>query len=192
MGDRTIRIRQWTRLEYDRLIETGFFQAGDKVELLGGQLMVAEPQGSRHAATVSLVADALRAAFGSGWYVMAQLPVALDDESEPEPDVAVVPGTARDYWNAHPSRPVLAVEVADASVALDREHKAGLYARAGVPDYWILNIGERILEVYRRPVPSPEAPYGWGYAEVQGLGPGATVSPLALPAASIAVADLLR
>ncbi len=192
MGDQTIRIRQWTRLEYDRLIETGFFQAGDKVELLGGQLMVAEPQGSRHAAAVSLVADALRAAFGSGWYVMAQLPVALDDESEPEPDVAVVPGTARDYWNAHPSRPVLVVEVADSSVGLDREHKASLYARAGVPDYWILNIGESILEVYRRPVPSPETLHGWAYAEVQRLGRGGIVFPVAVPAAPIVVADLLR
>jgi len=192
MGDQTIRIRQWTRLEYDRLIETGFFQAGDKVELLGGQLMVAEPQGSRHAAAVSLVADALRAAFGSGWYVMTQLPVALDDESEPEPDVAVVPGTAREYWDEHPSRPVLVVEVADSSLALDRAHKASLYARAGVPDYWILNIGERVLEVYRRPVPSPEVLYGWGYAEVQRLGLDATVFPVAVPTAPVAVADLLR
>ena len=191
MRDRTIRTRQWTRREYDRLIETGFFKAGDKVELIGGQLMVAEPQGSRHAATVSLVADALRAAFGSGWYVMAQLPVALDDESEPEPDVAVVPGTAREYWHAHPSRPVLVVEIADSSAALDREHKASLYARAGVPDSWIVNIVEGLLEVYRQPVPSPDNPYGWGYAEVQRLGRGATISPVAVPAASIPVADLL-
>ena len=65
MGDQAIRVRQWTRPEYERLIETGFFRAGDKLQLIGGQLMVAEPQGSRHAATVSLVADALRAAFGS-------------------------------------------------------------------------------------------------------------------------------
>ncbi|MGH9363730.1 MAG: Uma2 family endonuclease, partial [Thermoanaerobaculia bacterium] len=68
MRDQTMRTRQWTRLEYERLIETGFFPPGDKVELIGGQLMVAEPQGSRHAATVGLVTDALRAAFGSGWY----------------------------------------------------------------------------------------------------------------------------
>lgn len=192
MRDQTIRSRQWTRLEYDRLIEGGFFRADDKVELLGGELMVAEPQGSRHAATVSLVADALRTAFGSGWYVMTQLPVALDNESEPEPDVAVVAGTARQYWDAHPSRPVLVVEVADSSAALDREHKLSLYARAGVPDYWIVNIGEGILEVYRRPVPSPEALFGWRYAAVQRLGRGATVFPVAVPTAPIVVADLLR
>ena len=67
MADQSIRVRQWTRLEYDRLIESGFFQEGDRVELLGGQLVVAEPQGNRHAATVSLVADAVRAAFWRGW-----------------------------------------------------------------------------------------------------------------------------
>ena len=191
MRDYTMRTRQWTRFEYERLIETGFFQAGDKVELISGQLMVAEPQGSRHAATVSLVADALRAAFGSGWYVMVQLPVALDDESEPEPDVAVVLGAAREYGDAHPSRPVLVVEVADSSVALDREYKASLYARAGVPDCWIVSIEEGIVEVYRQPVPSREAPYGWRYAELQRLGRGASVAPVASPSASIPVADLL-
>ena len=187
-----IHSRYWTRREYDVLIEKGFFRTGDKVELLGGQLMVAEPQGSRHAATVSLVADVLRAAFGSGWYVMAQLPVALDDESEPEPDVAVVPGAAREYWDAHPSRPVLVVEVADSSVDLDREHKASLYARAHVLDYWIVNIGESTLEVHRRPVPSPDAHYGWHYAEIQRLGRDATVFAVAAPAAPIAVAHLFR
>jgi len=186
------RTRRWTRAEYEKLVEQGIFRAGEPIELVGGQLMVAEPQGSRHAATVSLVADALRAAFGSGWYVMAQLPVALDDESEPEPDVAVVRGAAREYWDAHPSRPVLVVEVADSSVALDREYKASLYARAGVPDCWIVCVEEGIVEVYRQPVPSPEAQYGWRYAEMQRLGRGASVAPVASPSASILVADLLR
>jgi len=125
MADQSIRMRPWTRVEYDRLIESGFFQEGDRVELLGGQLMVAEPQGSRHAATVSLVAEALRVAFGRGWYVTVQLPVALDDESEPEPDVAVVRGTAREYGDAHPSRPVLVVEVAESSRTLDRRDLGG-------------------------------------------------------------------
>ena len=90
--------RRWTRVEYDRLIEAGFFRPGDPVELLGGCLMVAEPQGSAHFTSIRLVEDALRGAFGAGWEVRVQGPVALDDESEPEPDVAVVPGAA------HPCR----------------------------------------------------------------------------------------
>ena len=118
--------------------------------------------------------------------------MALDDESEPEPDVAVVPGTAREYWDAHPSRPVLVVEVADFSIALDREHKASLYARAGVPDCWIVSIGEGTVEIYREPVPSSDAQYGWRYAEVRCLGRGATITPVVLPTVSIPVSDLLR
>ena len=106
--------------------------------------------------------------------------------------MAVVPGAAREYWDAHPSRPVLVVEVADASVALDREHKASLYARAGVPDYWIVNVAENVLEVHRRPVPSSDTLYGWGYAEVQRLERGATISPVAAPASSVVLTDLLR
>ena len=191
MKDETVRTRQWKRVEYDRLVETGFFQPGDKVELIGGQLVVAEPQGSRHAATVSLVTDALRAAFGAGWYIMVQAPVALDDESEPEPDVAVVHGSARDYRDAHPSLPLLAVEVSESSLALDRAHKASLYARAGVPDYWIVNIEAGVVEIYRQPISSQDARYGWRYADIQRAARGATIAPLAAPAASIRIADLL-
>jgi len=192
MADDAMRIRRWKRIEYDRLIEAGLLRPGDKVELLGGQLMVAEPQGSRHAATISLVADALRDAFGSGWYITVQLPVALDDESEPEPDVAVVPGTARQYWDAHPSRPVLIVEVADTSAVLDREHKSGLYARAGVPDYWIVDLVEDVLETHRDPQPAPHDLYLWRYQTVQRLSRGATVAPIAAPTAVVSVADVLR
>lgn len=192
MGDETIRTRHWTRLEYDRLIETGFFQPGDKVELIGGQLMVAEPQGTRHATGIRLAAEILRRVFGTGWNISVQLPIALDDESEPEPDVAVVPGAPGDYWHAHPSRPALVVEVAESSLPVDRVHKASLYARGRVADYWIVNLVDNVLEVSRQPVPTPEAPYGWAYAEVQRLRPGDSVSPLAAPSATVAAADLLR
>ena len=191
MQDDPVRPWRWTRNQYDRLIESGVFQEDDKVELLGGQLMVAEPQGSRHAATVGVVADTLRAAFGRGWYVAVQVPVALDDESEPEPDVTVSPGTARDYGEAHPSRPVLVVEVAESSRTLDRRHKASLYARAEVPDYWIVNVVDNVLEVHRRSVPSSQSVFGWRYADVVRLVGGATISPVAVPSISIAVADLL-
>src|SRR6266478_1516710 len=143
--------RRWTRREYDRLIEQGFLHEDEPVELVGGQLIVAEPQGSAHAVGVSVVARALGRAFGPGWYVMVQLPIALDEESEPEPDVAVVPGDPRDYREGHPSRPVLVVEVAESTLSFDRRDKGSLYARAGLPEYWIVNLVERVLEVYRIP-----------------------------------------
>jgi Uma2 family endonuclease len=101
--------------------------------------------------------------------VRAEGPIGLDDDSEPEPDVAVVPGDPDDYSRAHPSRPVLTLEVAESSLASDRRRKGSLYARAGLADYWVLNLIDRVLEVYRV---------------------SARVGPLAVPGASVRVADL--
>jgi hypothetical protein len=98
-------------------------------------------------------------------------PVALDDESGPEPDLAVVPGRPGDDDCAHPSRPALIVEVAESSLAFDRARKASLYARAGLADYWIVNLVDRVLEVHRNPAPDPEAPYRWSYRSIARLSP---------------------
>jgi Uma2 family endonuclease len=103
----------------------------------------------------------------------------------------VVPGSPRDYLAAHPSLPALVLEVAEWSLSFDRRDKGPLYARAGVLDYWIVNLVARVLEVYREPARSAETPRGWSYRHVQRLGPGANVSPLGAPSASISVADLL-
>jgi Uma2 family endonuclease len=183
-------LRRWKRVEYERLVEMGVFE-DERLELLDGLLVVREPQGVRHAAATRLVLAALRRAFGEGWLVEAQFPIALDDDSEPEPDVFVVPGGPRDYLDAHPSRPVLIVEVAESSLRKDRAHKASLYARAGIADFWIVNLVDRVLEVHRDPQPSAAAPYGWSYRTVAILRDPETVSPLAAPAARIAVAELL-
>jgi Uma2 family endonuclease len=185
------RTRRWTRVEYDRLIEMGMFQAGERLELLAGNLVVREPQGDPHTLAVELVNEALRTAFGREWRVRVQLPIALDQESEPEPDISVAPGRARDRREAKPSRLALIVEIAESSLALDREYKGSLYAKARVPDYWIVNLLDRVLEVLRDPMPDAAASYGWSYRSVQSLHAGEHVSPLAAPAARIPVADLL-
>jgi Uma2 family endonuclease len=185
------RTRRWTRGEYERLIEIGVFPAGEPLELLGGELVVGEPQSSAHYTAIGLVEDALRETFGAGWVVRSQGPIALDDDSEPEPDVAVTRGGRRDYSREHPSRAVLVVEIAASSLSLDREHKGSLYARAGLEDYWILNLVDRVLEIYRRPVPDASAPFGWRYAAPDRLATGAFIAPLAAPGAQIAVSDLL-
>jgi len=104
MGEPAIGTRKWTRLEYDRLVEAEILGSEDRIELLGGQMIVKEPQYSPHAAGVRLVQRALEGAFGTGWDVRPQMPVALDEESEPEPDICVVPGHPRDYRDAHPER----------------------------------------------------------------------------------------
>jgi len=121
----------------------------------------------------------------------SQGPLGLDDESEPEPDVAVVPGSPEDYRDAHPSRPVLTVEVAESSLVPDRERKGSLYARAGLPDYWLLNLVDSVLEVYRDPVADPAALFGWRYGRCEILDASAAVNPLAAPGAIVRVADLL-
>jgi Uma2 family endonuclease len=185
------RTRQWTRAEYDRLIDVGLFRPGEPIELLGGDLVVSEPQGSAHFTAIGLVEDALRAAFGPGWLVRAQGPIALDDDSEPEPDVAVTPGARRDYSRKHPSRPVLVVEIAETSLALDREYKGSLYARARLDDYWILNLVDRMLEVYRHSDPDRSTPFGWRYTSRHVFGPTSSVTPLAVPHVQLRVSDLL-
>jgi Uma2 family endonuclease len=186
-----VETRRWTRTEYRRLLDVGILREGDPVELLDGHLVVAEPQEPRHAATAELIADRLRAAFGPGWSVRVGAPIALDDLSEPEPDVAVVPGSPRDYLHEHPSRAALIVEVSLSRLAFDRTRKLGAYARAGVSEYWIANVVERVLEVYRRPARVAASPSGWGYRSIRRLQAPATVSPLAAPKARIRVADLL-
>lgn len=138
------------------------FQPGERLELLDGQLVVREPQGSRHAAAIRRGLAAPCPALGEAWQIDSQLPLALDPDSEPEPDVGVVPSDPGAYADAHPSRAALVVEVADASYRLDHEAKAGLYARARIPEYWIMDLARGALEVHREPEPAPEVPTGVG------------------------------
>jgi len=188
----TYQTRRWTRAEYARLIETGVFHPDERLELIGGELIVRERQGASHSLAIELINEALRAAFGAGWRIRVQLPVALDDESEPEPDFSVVPGTPRQVpLDPKPARPALVVEVAESTLAFDRNVKSSLYARARVPDYWIINLVDRVLEIYREPAAAGEAPFGWRYGQIQTLRSGDSVSALALPSTRIAAADLL-
>lgn len=191
MAEPELELKRWTRTEYEQLIEQGVFTPEDRIELIDGLLVVAEPQSSYHYGAIRLVERALARAFGEGWDIRTQGPIALDDTSEPEPDVAVVRGTLRDYFTAHPTDPVLVVEVTLSSLTLDRRYKSSLYARAGRPEYWVLNLVDRVLEVRREPIRSTTMPYGWDYRIVRILRPGETVSALDAPGASIAVADLL-
>ena len=96
-----------------------------------------------------------------------------------------------DYSRAHPSRPVLTVEAAESSLGVDRERKGSLYARAGLEDYWVLNLVDRVLEVYREPAPDSAAPFGWRYTRREVFDASARVTPLAAPGSSIPVSRLL-
>ena len=184
------KTRRWSRLEYERLIDLGVFQPGDPIELIGGELLVAEPQGAPHYTAIRKTARVLERTFGPSWDVRTQGPMGLDEESEPEPDVAVVPGALEDYRSAHPSRAALVVEVSESSLVFDRDHKGSVYARAGILDYWIVNLLDRVLEVYHEPAPDAAAPFGASYARREVLDPSAEVSPLAAPHTRIQVRDL--
>ena len=133
---------------------------------------------------MDLVEAALRDAFGKGFYVRGQKPVAIDDRSEPEPDVAVVKGNIRDFTAHHPETALLLVEVADTTLAFDRLKKAAVYARNGIPEYWILNLRDRTLEVHRNPV-------GDAYADQRVLTAEQGISPLSSPGVSIEVSELM-
>jgi Uma2 family endonuclease len=185
----SVRTPRLTRLEYESLVDRGVLTGDDRIELLGGRLMFREPQGSRHAAACLATRLALDRAFGDGYHVRPQCPIALDDASETEPDIAVVRGRIQDYLDAHPTSPVLVVEVADTSLTRDRGYKARLYARAGVADYWIVNLLDGALEVRRDPERS--AAGRWRYASLNVLAPSHIVNPLAAPTARLRVADLL-
>jgi Uma2 family endonuclease len=178
-------------LEYARLIDQGLLDEDDPIELLDGLLLVKEPQQSPHRTAVLLVAKALERAFGEGWFVQTQSPIILDDLSEPEPDVCVVRGSPRDYVAAHPTRPVLVVEVAQSGLRLARGRKAAAYARAGITDYWIVNLTERVLELHREPARPGPARRECDYAVMRVLDADASVVPLAAPGATVRVADLL-
>jgi Uma2 family endonuclease len=182
---------RWTRRQYARLIDHGVLDEDDPIELLDGLLLVKEPQSSRHRTAVVLVARALGRAFGDGWFVQVQSPIGLDDRSEPEPDLSVVRGSPRDYTNAHPTRPVLIVEVALSGLAVARGRKARAYARGGIADYWIVNLIERVVEIHRDPARPGPARRRWGYAAIETLDAEAMVTPLAAPGARIRIADLL-
>jgi Uma2 family endonuclease len=188
--ERIPRAGQWTRSAYERLVQAGLFD-GQHVELIAGHVITMSPMGSLHAAAVALVARALETVFEMGYFVRWQMPFAVGAWSEPEPDVAVIAGQIRDYVGAHPSQAALIVEVAETSLAYDRIEKASLYAMAGVPEYWVVNLVDGQVEIYRTPIPDSAQPHGYGYAEIVWRGVGEVIAPLAAAQAAILVDDLL-
>jgi Uma2 family endonuclease len=187
--DRTKPSRcRWSRKEYYRLFESGFF-IGRRVELVFGEIVEMPPMKNEHAIALGLADDAVRRAFGTGHWVRIQMPLHLGKTSAPEPDLAVVGGGPRDYPD-HPDRALLVIEVSDASLAYDRGRKAALYAHGGIEDYWIINLLKRTLEVRRSPHRARPARRS-RYAALTTLDSSDRLAPLAAPSYPIAVADLL-
>ena len=172
---------RWTRTMYHELEKLSIFE--HRVELIEGEIVEMSPIGFLHLLGVAKSVEAARTVFGSGYFILSQSPVVLSDSSEPEPDVAVYQGNLSDL-KATPGSPVLIIEVSDTTFAYDRTTKARIYARAGSPDYWVLNVRERVLEVFRNPLNGIYAPRTI-------YQPGQSIAPLAAPQSLVLVDDLL-
>jgi len=189
MSEAAIQTRLWSREEYERLIAEGMFHPEERLELIEGEILQMSPQGSAHATAVTLVEQALRKVFGSHYVIRVQMPIAIDPDSEPEPDLAVVQGTPRTYRDEHPHTAELVVEVADTTLSYDRSRKATLYARAGIQEYWILNLIDRTIEVYRNPTTNTSQ--RTAYQEHETLSATETLASVRFSGEPIPVADLL-
>ncbi len=182
------RRKTWTVEEIERLTDLGAF--GDaKFELIEGDLIETMPQNQPHFNALLLMQYKLLSLFGQGFLVMAQLPIQTAN-SKPEPDLCVVEGVPRGRIEI-PTTALLVVEVADTTLAGDRDVKSHLYARALVPEYWIVNLNARQIEVRRDPRADESAPLGWTYGALQTLDATDSIAALARPDAPFAVADVL-
>jgi Uma2 family endonuclease len=172
--------------EYHRAADAGVFAPDERLELIDGEIIRMSPQKGPHLVVTGLTRAVMENLFSAGWIVLVQAPLALGLESEPEPDLAVVRGEWRDFVAGPPTTAELVIEVSDSTLPFDQGTKAKLYARAGIADYWIVNLPQRVLEIRRRPDPAREE-----YHSISRHGSEETVSPLADSAASVAVRDLL-
>ena len=179
----------WTVDQFHYLGDLGAFE-GRRPMLIHGVLVEEGPMNPPHAIAATKTEDLIREAFGKGWHVRVAKPLALGSSTDPQPDVAVLPGRAGDY-TAHPTTAALVVEVSDTSLAFDTTVKAELYATAGIPDYWVVDVDGRRLLVYRDPGPLPGGLGATAYRTHLTLGPVDAVAPLAAPHAVVTVADLL-
>ena len=190
-GDEEPTPLRWTRAEYYRLGALGILDAHPHVQLIEGEIVEMSPQLTPHATAIDKVADVLGRVFGAGYYARQQKPLFVGEGSEPEPDVVIVPGEPDDYALEHPRSAPIVVEVSDKTLRYDRTRKASLYAKAGIPDYWVLDLVHWKLEVRREPVRMPNEPFGFGYDLVTVQEPGDTVTCLAAPDQPIPVTGLL-
>jgi Uma2 family endonuclease len=176
--------RLFTIEEYHRMAEVGIFHAGERVELIEGEVVQMSPIGPRHAGCVINANRLFITRLGDRAVVSPQNPVVIQPRSEPQPDLLLLRPRAVSYSHEHPTPEdvLLAVEVADTTARFDRLVKARLYARAGIAEFWLLLTMDGTVEVYR-------APGSDGYTSVTRHGPGQTVSPLAFPDVDFTVAD---
>ena len=181
---------RWTLKQYRELGKTGLFDH-TRTMLIDGEIILMANPSNAHDTALGKTDDWLRTVFATGHHVRAQMGFDVGEDTDPSPDLAVVTGARADYQSGKPRVAVLIVEVADSSLFFDTTTKAEKYATAGVQDYWVIDLENRQLIVFRDPVPLPAALGANAYRQRTTHGPDATVSPLTAPQSSVKVADLL-
>jgi Uma2 family endonuclease len=177
------RRRIWTKKEYYKLIDIGFFN-GKRAELIEGEIIEMSPIQTPHAIAIRLAETVLAKVFGKSYDVRGQLPIDFNETNEPEADVAVVKGNIRDYLESHPNTAELIVEISASTLSYDRNVKGKLYAKNGIQDYWIIDLNKRRVEIHRSPNSDK-------YNEITFFTENDEISPLAKSETKIKVSDLL-
>ena len=177
---------RYTSARYFALVDEGVLSPDDRVELLEGVIVAMAPQSPTHGGAASVVAEVLRRALEGRAAVREDKPLVLGTYWVPEPDVAIVPGHLGDYRGAHPTTALLVVEVADSSLPQDRITKARMYAAAGIAEYWIVNLRDNRLEIFRDPDVRTR-----GYATSAVAGRAERLHLVALPGVSVSTDHLL-
>jgi Uma2 family endonuclease len=178
--------RGFTAERYFGLVEEGLLAPDEKVELLEGLIVSMSPQSPEHASSVWKTTHALERAVGDRALVRSQFSFVASDISVPEPDVCVVEGAIEDYEHRHPSAALLMVEVAWSTLAPDRLTKSRIYAAAGVPEYWIVNLRDRTVEVHTKPDASARV-----YADTRVAREGEKIALQSIARCEVAVSELM-
>jgi Uma2 family endonuclease len=179
-------LKYWTVQEYHHMSELGILDASDRTELINGKIVLKSAKTAFHVIALRLLASFLEESLDESVLVRTQDPILLDDFSEPEPDLAIVKGTMFDYADRHPSPEdvYLVVEIADSTLKKDCEVKDKLYARSNIADYWVIDVKNRQVHIFRTPTPT-------GYASHLILSDSQTISPLAFPEILLPISSIL-
>ena len=180
----------WTCGLFHDLCDTGLME-GRNVILVSGEIVEMPPPNPPLNTGLTLTNEALRTIFPRGYVIRNQMALDLDLHTDPVPDLAVVVGEPRDFTTRQATTAELVVEISDSTLDYDTTTKAELYAAGRIAEYWIVDVANRKLHVYRKPVAKPAGRGGNAYRTRQTFGPNDTVSPLAMPTAIVKVADLL-
>lgn len=179
-------LKSWTVRDYHRMSEMGILDPNERTELISGQITLMVAKGTPHVITLQLLASELLGQLGTIALIRTQDPIHLDDSSEPEPDLVIVRGKILDYIDRHPQPTdiYLLVEVADSTLNYDCQVKDKVYAKAGIPEYWVIDIKNRQVHIFRNPQLT-------GYASHLILAESQTVSLLAFPAVIMPIGSIL-